>query len=89
MLRVIWDKGFKRIYKKEIKNNQELEKRFWDALELFLRNPFNARLKTHKLSGKLDGLWAFSITYDCRVIFRFLDENECLLIDIGGHDEVY
>ncbi|PIQ94958.1 MAG: type II toxin-antitoxin system mRNA interferase toxin, RelE/StbE family [Nitrospirae bacterium CG_4_10_14_0_8_um_filter_41_23] len=89
MIKITWDHGFKRIYKKKIKNNEELKKRFWDAIELFSKEPFNFRLRTHKLTGKLEGLWAFSVSYDCRIIFKFLDKNEFLLIDIGGHDEVY
>jgi addiction module RelE/StbE family toxin len=89
VIKITWDQGFKRIYKKKIKNNNELKKRFWDAMELFSKNPFNPRLRTHKLTGKLEGLWAFSIAFDCRIIFKFLSKNEVLLIDIGGHDEVY
>jgi addiction module RelE/StbE family toxin len=89
VIRITWDQGFKRIYKKKVKNNDELKKRFWDAMELFSKNPFNPRLRTHKLTGKLEGLWAFSVAFDCRVIFKFLSENEILLIDIGEHDEVY
>jgi len=89
VIKITWDHGFKRIYKKKIKNNEELKKRFWDAIELFSKEPFNFRLRTHKLTGKLEGLWAFSVSYDCRIIFKFLDKNEFLLIDIGGHDEVY
>jgi len=56
---------------------------------LFSKNLFNPKLRTHKLTGRLEGLWAFSVAYDCRVIFRFLTKDEVLLIDIGGHDEVY
>jgi mRNA-degrading endonuclease YafQ of YafQ-DinJ toxin-antitoxin module len=56
---------------------------------MFAKNPFQPRLRTHKLTGKLDGLWAFSVNFDCRVIFKFLSKNEVLLIEIGGHDEVY
>ena len=89
MIKVTWEQGFKRIYKKKIKNNQELKKRFWDVMELFSKNPFSPRLRTHKLTGRLEGLWAFSITYDCRVIFKFLDDDRVLLIDVGGHEEVY
>jgi addiction module RelE/StbE family toxin len=58
-------------------------------MKLFLENPFDPRLRTHKLTGKLEGFWALSIDYDCRVIFQFIDKNDVLLIDIGGHDEVY
>lgn len=89
MIRVAWDQGFKKIYRKKIKNNDELKNRFWDALGFFSKNPFNSRLRTHKLTGKLEGLWAFSVAFDCRVIFKFLDKDEVLLIGIGGHDEVY
>ena len=89
MIKITWDRGFKKIYKKKIKNDNELKKRFWDAMELFSKNPFNPILRTHKLTGKLEGLWAFSVAFDCRVIFKYLDKNEILLIDIGGHDEVY
>lgn len=89
MIKITWDQGLKRIYKKKVKNNDELKKKFWDAMDLFSKNLFNPRLRTHKLTGKLEGLWALSIDYDCRVIFQFIDKNEVLLIDIGGHDEVY
>lgn len=89
MIKVTWDQGFKKIYRKKVKNNAELKKNFWKALELFVENPFHPRIRTHKLTGKLEGLWAFSVVYDCRVIFKFLEKGEVLLIDIGGHDEVY
>ena len=89
MTRVTWDQGFKKIYQKKVKNNAELKKKFWKAMGLFSENPFDPRLRTHKLTGKLEGLWACSVTYDYRIIFRFLSKDEVLLIDIGGHDEVY
>lgn len=52
------------------------------AMELFSRNPFHQKLRTHKLSGKLEGLWAFSVCYDYRVVFEFLNGDEVLLVDI-------
>ncbi|MEK6645668.1 MAG: type II toxin-antitoxin system mRNA interferase toxin, RelE/StbE family [Candidatus Firestonebacteria bacterium] len=89
MLNVIWDDGFKRIYKKKIKNNEILKDRLWKTIRLFTKDPFQIQLRTHKLSGELAGLWAFSITYDYRVVFKFTNKTEVLLIDIGSHDEVY
>lgn len=59
MIELTWDQGFKRIYKKKVKNNQELKERFWDAVELFSKEPFNHSLRTHKLTGKLDGFLGF------------------------------
>lgn len=89
MIKIIWDQGFKKIYQKKVKNDSELKKRFWTMMRLFSQDPFDRRLRTHKLTGKLEGLWAFSVAYDCRVIFKFLRKDEVLLVDIGSHDEVY
>ena len=89
MIKISWDQGFKRIYRKKVKNDNELKSRFWGAVEMFAKDPFQPRLRTHKLTGRLEGLWAFSDSFNCRVIFKFLSKTEILLIDIGGHDEVY
>ena len=53
---------------------------------IFRQNPFDPRLKTHKLSGRLDGLYAFSVDYSYRVIFRFLDRKTVRFYEIGDHD---
>ena len=47
--------------------------------------------KTHKLSGKLKGLWSFSIEYDLRVVFFFTNDKpkKAVFVDMGTHDEVY
>jgi addiction module RelE/StbE family toxin len=89
LLKIVWDQGFKRAYKKKIKNNDDLKKKFWSAVNTFSKNPFDPRVRTHKLTGKLKDLWAFSCSSDCRVIFKFLEKDEVLLIDIGSHAEVY
>ena len=89
MIKVSWDQGFKRVYRKKVKNDTELKSRFWGAVEMFTKDPFQPSLRTHKLTGRLEGLWAFSVSFNCRVIFKFLSKTEILPIDIGGHDEVY
>lgn len=89
MIEAIWDEGFKRRYKKRVKQREGLKIKFWNRMDVFLSNPFSPRLRTHKLSGKLHGLWAFSIDDDYRVVFKFINEDRVLLIDIGTHDEVY
>jgi len=89
MINLIWGSSFKRAYKKSIKSKPDLREKLVKALELFVNEPFHPALKTHKLSGKLKGLWAFVVEYDCRVVFKFTDDGEVLLIDIGKHDEVY
>ncbi len=41
MIKIIWDLGFKRVYKGKVKNNDEYKKKFWDARELFVKDPFD------------------------------------------------
>lgn len=54
--------------------------------EWFRANPFDPRLRTHKLKGELTGAWAYSINRSSRVLFRFLNSAEALYYDIGTHD---
>ena len=89
-MEVSFSDGFKKAFKKRIKATKS-EQDFWDRLELFINNPYNTQLKTHKLSGKLKGLCSFSIGYDLRVVFYFTKDNpvKAVLVDIGNHNEVY
>jgi addiction module RelE/StbE family toxin len=60
-----------------------------ERVELFKNNPFEPKLRTHKLSGKLKDLWSFSLEYDLRVIFSFASQARVIFVDIGSHKEVY
>lgn len=53
---------------------------------IFRKNPFDSRLKTHKLSGPLDGFWAFSISQKYRIIFAFVEKNVVEFYSAGNHD---
>ena len=57
--------------------------------EIFTTNPFDSRLKTHKLHGDKQNAWAFSVDYPYRIVFIFVGNNEVLYTDIGTHDELY
>jgi mRNA interferase YafQ len=73
VISAIWDEGFKRSYRKRIKKDEELRRKFLRRMEIFLRSPFSPQLRTHKLSGKLSGQWAFisSIRDQCRSKLNF------------------
>jgi len=53
--------------------------------KIFQANPFDARLKTHKLEGRLSELWSFSIDYRYRIIFELRDEKTAIFHAIGDH----
>jgi addiction module RelE/StbE family toxin len=88
-MRIAFDPSFKRAYRKRIAPSEKLQKKFEELLPVFISHPFDARLKTHKLSGRLQGLYSFSVDYDTRVVFYFEGEDKAVFIDVGTHDEVY
>ncbi len=79
---ILYTTQFKRAYKKlpmEVKiavQGREL---------IFKEDCFNARLKTHKLSGKWAGYWSFSVGYSYRVLFIFMDGGYVGFFNIGDH----
>ncbi|MFN9674077.1 MAG: type II toxin-antitoxin system YafQ family toxin [Microcystis sp.] len=89
MINIVGDEPFLNILKKWKKKHPDLIAKFENKLTLFCSEPFHSSLKTHRLSGNLKGYLAFSITYEYRLIFKFMAENKVLLVDIGTHDEVY
>lgn len=53
--------------------------------EVFRNDCFDLSLKTHKLNGKMEKLYAFSITHSYRIVFEFIKKNVVVFIDIGDH----
>jgi mRNA-degrading endonuclease YafQ of YafQ-DinJ toxin-antitoxin module len=90
VIEVAFASSFQRAYRKRIQGTGAREDRFWERLGWFVNNPFDPRLRTHKLSGKLKDSWAFSLDQDIRVLFNFEDgRKRAVLFDTGTHDEVY
>lgn len=85
--------GFERAYRKFTRRDAQLQKKVDRALQRLEQDAHSPLLKTHKLSGKLQGLLACSCGYDCRIVFSIEENDEgeevVLLIDIGTHDDVY
>jgi len=54
--------------------------------KIFRQNPFDPRLKTHRLAGKLKEFCAFSINYQYRIIFEFADKSVVWFHSVGTHD---
>jgi addiction module RelE/StbE family toxin len=71
----------KKLNKLSSKNSIKIKKR----MELFLENPFDPVLKTHKLTGKLKDYHSFSIDFHNRIMFRFEREDTVEFIDVGTH----
>ena len=53
--------------------------------KIFLEDPFDPRLKTHKLKGELANHYSFSVSYHWRIVFHFEDERTIVFDTIGTH----
>lgn len=52
---------------------------------VFRKDPFDPQLRVHKLKGKFDRYWSFSVSYEYRIIFYFTKKNTALFHLIGRH----
>ena len=77
---------FERRYKKL---SAVLKEKAVNRERIFIKNPFDSRLNTHKLHGKKKEEWAYSIDYRYRISFIFVGGDEILYTDVGTHDEIY
>jgi len=66
---IAFSESFKKTFSKKIKSSV-IEELFWQRVDLFINDPFDPKLKTHKLSGKLKGMWSLLLTIIC-VWFSF------------------
>jgi addiction module RelE/StbE family toxin len=80
---ILYSPKFAREYKKlpdEVKNVAETKEK------IFRKDPFDSRLKTHKLAGEFEGFLSFSINFSYRIIFDFADKNTARFYRVGTHD---
>lgn len=83
-MEIFYSSKFSRDYKKlpldvkKIAENKEF---------IFRKNPFDPRLKTHKLKGGLSGFFSFSINQKYRIIFEIvdIDKNKIWFHSVGDH----
>jgi mRNA-degrading endonuclease YafQ of YafQ-DinJ toxin-antitoxin module len=81
-MKIYYSSKFAREYKKlppKIKLLAEKKEK------IFRQNPFDPRLKSHKLTGKLQEFWSFSIDYKHRIIFELIDAQTVWFHSAGSH----
>ncbi len=81
-MKIYYSSKFAREYKAlPLKVKQRAE----EKEKIFRKNPFDKRLKTHKLSGRLKDFWSFSIDHKYRIVFEFVDEKTTWFHLVGDH----
>lgn len=82
-----FDKSLKKLIPKQRDN-------FYHKLEIFLKDEYDSRLKTHQLKGSRSEEYSFSLNSDMRVIYEkaIIGDKESIVftfIDIGTHNKIY
>ncbi len=93
-MKIGWTPRSIRSFKRLVRKNPQLRPLVEATLKLLSEDPFNPKLRTHKLSGNLSDIWSCSIDYSYRILFEFATDTEdeeegILLLYLGHHDEVY
>ena len=89
---LIRSSAFVRAARRVVKRGPNAAEGLRAALEQLAEDAFHPSLRTHKLKGDLESLWACSVGYDLRIVFSFAQnegEEAILLQTVGTHDEVY
>lgn len=80
-MNILYHPRFKESYKNlslAVKKKAEVKEK------IFRVDPFDSRLKTHKLHGKIKNQWSFSINRRHRILFEF-DKGDIIFLDVGDH----
>ncbi|HZJ18666.1 MAG TPA: type II toxin-antitoxin system mRNA interferase toxin, RelE/StbE family [Patescibacteria group bacterium] len=81
-MKIYYSSKFAKEYKK-LPNKIKLEAEKKE--KTFRKDPFDPKLKAHKLSGKLKEYYSFSIDYQYRIIFEFASKNIIWFHSVGTH----
>lgn len=84
-MKIIYTSKFEREYRKLPVHIKELSE---EKEKIFKKDPFDQRLKTHKLHGKFKEFWSFSIDYKFRIVFEISKENKEIFYfhSVSDHD---
>ena len=63
-----------------------LQDEVFEKIELFKDVENHQKLKVHKLKGRLNSQYSFSVNYKYRIIFMYETKNQIAFLAIGDHD---
>ena len=85
-MRIIFHKSFEKKYKKLSAN---IKRKIKERNVLFMSDPYNPSLNNHSLQGKYLGYRSFNITGDLRIIYKLLNNDTAVFVEVGTHSELY
>jgi len=85
-MKVRFHDNFRRQYQKLRAGEQ---RRFKERRDLFMIDPYHPLLNNHPLRGKYEGYRSINIGGDLRAIYKRLNQETVLFVEIGPHHELY
>ena len=85
-MRIVFQKSFEKRYKK-LPN--KIKQKVQEKNILFGKDPYNPILNNHALHGKYVGYRSISVTGNLRIVYKFLDKNTVLFVEINTHNNLY
>lgn len=80
---------FDKDYAELVAEDPTLQKVVFERIEFFKKNPDDTRLDNHVLTKKMKDRWAFSITDDIRIVYKWTGKKTVRFLAIGPHTKVY
>jgi len=88
MYQLLFTERFKRNFKKVISNDEPLANKVEEILKMIAQEPFQQRLRSHKVAAKdIGSAWSTRVTGDIRIIWLYSKEykNTLEIVNIGTH----
>lgn len=88
--RLVFTESYERIEKRFLRRHPDLMNRYAKTLAVLEVDPAHPSLRLHPLKGRLAGLHSVSINLQYRITLELeIREQEIILVNVGGHGEVY
>ncbi len=89
MYEIVTSKRFDKELKKLLSSKRLSKEQIGRIFLILMDNPFNTKLRTHKVNSRTYGLkYSSRIDGDLRIIWDFNENQKLILVlfDIGGHE---
>ena len=80
---------YDKMYRELALEKNPLKTRVVTCIRLFKENPNDTRLDNHPLKKSMNGRWAFSVTDDIRIVYKWMGKTTVRFLAIGHHGQVY
>lgn len=84
-MKVYYEKQFMKAFKKLL---PKIKERFYERLDIFIRNKYDSTLDNHPVDRVYPGCRSIDITGDYRAVF-FEDGEVVTFVAIGTHAQLY